>query len=363
MAKFTGVQWAPKQFQYVFREGVSHVVEGDSKAYAVSRSVHYGIGLVFEGIRFYCAHTVNGLEIRFLNLEQNLSRFLRGLRYSISNADHSLLPSEDEMRTLFLDGFFRRPELRAFLEQMANTKAQGYFRPFTLDEAQSIGVTFPEEPAIRAAICSYESYLGEPFSGVVVPNLVRAVTGNGTGHLKLGSNYLISVKAIQRAKEIDPTAGAALFLDDRPDQNVLDRKLTEWDSSCCLVALRDGRLIRIPDGPLILPSVTIRGVTALAEARGIMVEERPITYGELVEWEKTNQLVCVCSIGTAGVLNRCQRLTLVDAQSNVIAVHQANQSHELYAELAAIRSDYWRMYLGEVDLPEGVTLERHDLSS
>ena len=361
MAKFIGVEWAPNQFQYLFREAVPHVVEADSKAYAVSRSIHYGICLVFEGIRFYCANTPTGLEVRFINISQNLGRFLRGIRYSISSEDHSLLPSENELRTLFLDGFFRRPELRAFLQQMADAKAQGYFRPFTLDEAQSIGVTFPEDPAIRAAICSYDSYLGEPFSGAVVPNLVRAVTGNGTGDLKLGSNYLISVKAVEQAKRIDDTAGAALFLDDRPDLSLFDRKLTEWDSSCCLIALRDGRLIRIPDGPLILPSVTIRGVTALAKARGIVVEERSVSYGELLEWEKKDQLVCVCSIGTAGILNRCQRLTFVDDESNILAVHQADKTHSLYLELDTIRSDYWRMYLGEIDLPEGVVLERHTL--
>ena len=103
MAKFIGVQWAPKQFQYLFREGVPQVVEADSKAYAVSRSIHYGICLVFEGIRFYCANTPAGLEVRFLNLSQNLSRFLRGITYSVSSKDHSLLPSESEMRALFLD--------------------------------------------------------------------------------------------------------------------------------------------------------------------------------------------------------------------------------------------------------------------
>ena len=58
---------------------------------------------------------------------------------------------------------------------MAQRGAQGYFRPFTLDEEESIGVTFPKEPGIRAAFCSYERYLGEPFNGAVVPNLVRAV--------------------------------------------------------------------------------------------------------------------------------------------------------------------------------------------
>ena len=86
----------------------------------------------------------------------------------------------------------------------------------------------------------------EPFDGVVVPNLVRAVSTNGTGCLKLGSNYLLSVKAVQQAQEVVKSAHAALFLDDRPELPLHTRKITEWDSSCALFALKDGSLIKIP---------------------------------------------------------------------------------------------------------------------
>ena len=80
---------------------------------------------------------------------------------------------------------------------------------------------------------------------------------------------------VQVAQSIDGSAAAALFLDDRPDKPIREREITEWDSSCCLIALRDGRIIKIPDGPLILPSVTIQGMVSLAKERGIPVEERP----------------------------------------------------------------------------------------
>ena len=59
--------------------------------------------------------------------------------------DSHLVPSEGELLEIFLS-YFRSPELREFLESMAASNAQGYFRPFTLDEDQSIGVTFPKEP-------------------------------------------------------------------------------------------------------------------------------------------------------------------------------------------------------------------------
>jgi len=361
MAKFEGVKWAPKQFQFVLRDKTGALLESDAKTYAISRSIHYGLFLVFEGIRFYCATTQDGLEIRFLNLQHNLQRFRRGISYSLSTDDQSLIPTADQLRSIFLDGFFRQEEVRSFLETMARNKAQGYFRPFTLDEAQSIGVTFPEIPAIRSAMCSYDSYLGEPFEGVVVPNLVRAVTVNGTGCLKLGSNYLMSVKAVQLARTVVPAANAAMFLDDRPDREIRERLITEWDSSCCLIAMKDGRIIKIPEGPLILPSVTIKGVTALARNKGVTVEERQVSYGELVDWVLDDQVASICSIGTAGVLNRCEKLTLVDQDLKPIAIHRADKKHSLYKLLAEIREDYWKIYLGEVDVPAELTLESHRL--
>lgn len=360
MAGFEGVVWAPKQMKYGIHSKQFTIAEADATTFTISRSLHYGLFQVFEGIRFFCTLGEHGPEVRFINLKSNLKRFRSGIVYSISSKDAHLVPSEDELRDIFLM-YFRAPELRTFLEDMAESGAQGYFRPFTLDEDQSIGVTFPKEPGIRGALCSYERYLGEPFDGVVVPNLVRAVGVNGTGCLKLGSNYLLSVKAVQMAQHIYSDAASALFLDDRPDKPLMDRMLTEWDSSCCLLALRDGRLIKIPDGPLILPSVTIQGMVALAKVRGIPVEERDVRYGELVEWVQSGDLVAICSIGTAGILNRCSTLHLVDEDLNVIARHAQDPTHPLVQALAEMRADYWGMYTGNVEIPEALDLEVHAL--
>ena len=358
MAGFEGVHWAPKQLQYNILTEAARLLEADAKSFAISRSLHYGLFQVFEGIRFFCTQSQDGLEVRFVNLEHNLQRFARGIRYSISEQDAQMVPTPEQLRSLFL-GYFREPQMRQFFEEMAQKNAQGYLRPFTLDEDQSIGVTFPKEPGIRAAVCRYDRYLGEPFVGAVVPNLVRAVTVNGTGCLKLGSNYLLSVKAVQMAKKIRSDAAAALFLDDRPDLPIRDRFITEWDSSCCLLALRDGRLLKIPEGPLILPSVTVQGVITLAKERGITVEERLVSYGELIDWVLDDQVVAICSIGTAGILNRCQELVLVDEDLQSIATYHIDQSHPLVEILAEIRKDYWGMYLGDHPVPTVLKPEVH----
>jgi len=231
-------------------------------------------------------------------------------------------------------------------------------RPFTFDEEQSIGVTFPGNPAIRGVACRYEHYLGEPFSGVVVPHMVRAVGVNGTGCLKLGINYLMSVKAVDAARKVYPEAGSALFLDDNPLAPLETRKITEWDSSCCLFALRDGTVVKIPESNLILPSVTIQGICAILRQMGVVVEERDMTYGELIQLSQKKEVVAICSVGTAGILNRAQQLLLVDKNNQVIGTQEADESHDLYRIIGEARTYFWDIYQEKVALPDGLKLQK-----
>ena len=342
MAKFEGVSWAPHQLQYFLEDAQLNMLGFDAKSYSISRSIHYGIFLVFEGIRFYCSKIDGALNLRFLNLESNLTRFHRGMAYCLSPEHQSSLPSTDTLRHILINEFLGSEKLRPFLEEMAAIGAQGYLRPYTIDEDLSIGVTFPSKPAIRVAACRYERYLGEPFDGVVIQNLVRAVSVNKTGSLKLGTNYLISVKAVELAQQLVPTAHAALFLDDRPDKPIEERYVTEWDSSCALFVLNNGTIVKIPEGPLILPSVTIQGMISLASREGFRVEERPVQYKELIKWVQEESLVAICSIGTAGILNRCTRLFLPVGDEMII--HQAQQEHEGYLKLAELKRRYWDLF-------------------
>ncbi|MEC8380393.1 MAG: aminotransferase class IV [Myxococcota bacterium] len=351
MAKFEGVQWGSAQLQYLLSEKSSALLPGRATAPTVTRSIHYGLFLVFEGIRFFVAEVDGQLEIRLLNWHLNRLRFQKGMAYSLGSDQQLMLPTDEELEHLLIE-FLASKELRPFLKEMADSHAQGYLRPYTLDEEQSIGVTFPAKPAIRAALCRYDRYLGEPFEGVVVPQLVRAVRSNQTGCLKLGTNYLMSVKAVESARKLVPQASAALFLDDQCHLPLREREVTEWDSSCCLFAFRDGTIVKIPEGPLILPSVTIQGVTALARAKGITVEERPMTYGELLERTQSKELITVCSLGTAGILNRVHRLHMPDLEGNILEIHQADDTHPLYEIMGTLRNEYWNLYTQSETPPE-----------
>ncbi|MCX6575825.1 MAG: aminotransferase class IV, partial [Candidatus Aminicenantes bacterium] len=323
MAKFEGIQWASKQMRYMLPEKHYELLDIDSQVYAVSRSVHYALFLAFEGIRFFCRKNAQGgLEVIFLNWIKNLERFQRGIAFNFGSDQQNWVPSVEEMEKILIHRFFKEPALRSFFEEMDVLGAQGYLRPYTVDER-------------------YDRYLGEPFTGVVVPHMVRAVGVNMTGCLKLGVNYLMSVKAVDAAKKISPEAASALFLDDNPRAKIEERNITEWDSSCCLFAFRDGTVVKIPESNLILPSVTIQGIVAILREMGIKVEERHITYGELLERAKGSELVAASSIGTAGILNRCFKLVFVDGENHVILTHQPDQKHPLFQKLGEAKEYYW----------------------
>ncbi|MDF1561508.1 MAG: hypothetical protein P1V51_00615 [Deltaproteobacteria bacterium] len=362
MAGFEGTVWAPGQLSYTLEDKRREMLAVSAGTPAVSRSVHYGLCLTFEGIRFFVREEGGRYHASFLNLDHNLGRFQRGIGFNLSDPQQAWVPSVDELRSLILH-FLRDPIHRPFIEEMAALGSQGYLRPFTIDADQSIGVTFPGRPTIRIVGNHYESYLGEPFNGVAIPFLVRATRANGTGCLKLGGNYLMSVKAVQAARKIHVEAASALFLDDRTDLPLAERTISEWDSSCALIALTNGHVIRIPDSPLILPSVTVRGITSILQDEGVEVEERDMTYGELIRRAKFGEVATICSIGTAGILNRCTKLWLADMEGVVIGEVSSQLDHPIAQALGAARKRYWDIYRGESEPAPGLKLESFELGA
>jgi branched-subunit amino acid aminotransferase/4-amino-4-deoxychorismate lyase len=362
MAKFEGVKWASQQMRYGLVDKQFELLPADARVYAVSRSIHYGLFLAFEGIRFFCKKNERGRPVAiFLNWHKNLERFQKGIAFNLGRDQQSFVPTTEEMERVFIQRYFSDPSMLGFFEEMAAMEAQGYLRPFTIDEEQSTGVTFPGKPAIRATSYRYDRYLGEPFCGVVMPGMVRAIGVNKTGCLKLGTNYVMSIKAIDAAREICPDSASALFLDDRPEAKLEDRRITEWDSSCCLFGFRDGSILKIPEHELILPSVTILGIVAILKEAGVPVEERHLKYGELLERAKSGDLVVTCSVGTAGILNRCQKLVLVDRKNRIIAVHHPDENHPLYHKLAEARARYWNIYKERAPAPPASRLFKYEL--
>ena len=361
MAVFEDNKWAPCQLAYALRTRRQKIDSANAKTFAISRSIHYGVFLVFDGIRFYVKKQAkNKVTLVFLNADKNITRFIEGMRFTLSPEQQSLVPSEEEILQLFIK-YLGHPRMRPFLRKMAKDSSQGYIRPFTLDDEQSIGVTFPNNPTVRVVASRYKSYLGEPFDGVVIPYLVRAVGVNGTGRLKLGNNYLLSIRAVGEARNILPSAKAALFLDDKPNDRLEDRVITEWDSSSCLIALTNGKVIRIPDNDLALPSVTLKGIVRILEEFKVPLDERNMTYGELIDLVKRKEIVTICSVGTAGILSRCSNLLLIDSQKNKLALMKSDTSNPLYEKLVEVKKYYWEIYKGTVKTPAGLNRTEYEI--
>jgi len=362
MANFENAKWAPGQMRYFLYDKSFDLFEAEAKTYAATRSAYYASFLCFEGIRYFCHRNEKGkLELILVNWDKNLERFRQSMAFNLSSQQQSIVPTREELEDLFIHKYLSHPAIRPYLEEMAEKGVQGYLRPFTLDEEHSMGVSFPNFPSIRAVTCMYDRYLGEPFAGVVIPNLVRALGANGTGCLKLGINYLISIKALDEAKSIVPEAAAVLFLDDKPYLPIEQREISEWDSSCCLFALKDGTVVKIPESKLILPSVTIKGMVAILKGQNIKVEERPFTFGELLERVKKNELVTVASVGTAGILNRAEKLVLLDNNSKIVGQHVPQKTHPLYDKLREIRDYYWDVYREKVEPLPGLKVFKYEI--
>ena len=77
MAGFEGIKWANKQMRYILGSKSFELMASDAKVYAVSRSIHYGLFLAFEGIRFFCKKDSSGkLNLIFLHSFQPFFTFL-----------------------------------------------------------------------------------------------------------------------------------------------------------------------------------------------------------------------------------------------------------------------------------------------
>jgi hypothetical protein len=100
---------------------------------------------------------------------------------------------------------------------------------------------------------------------------------------------------------------------------------------------------------------------AILKDKGIPVEERDMTYGELIDKVQSDDIVTICSVGTAGILNRCEKLLLVDHEGKILATHEADKDHELFWQLGETRTHYWNIFQGKVQIPSGVRLHKYVL--
>ena len=211
-----------------------------------------------------------------------------------------------------------------------------YVRPYMIATGTVIGVKPADEYMFRILTTPVGPYFKngiKPLS-ICVSDFDRAAP-RGTGHIKAGLNYAMSLHAymIAHNKGFDEN----MFLDSSTHTYI-----EETGGANFLFVTKDGTLVT-PKSDSILPSVTRRSLVYVAEhILGMKVEERAVPFEELKDFAECG----VC--GTAAVICPVGKVTrgdeVIELPSGMEAPGPITQ--KLYDTLTGIQ-------MGHIEGPEG----------
>ena len=206
-----------------------------------------------------------------------------------------------------------------------------YIRPYMFGINSVIGV----KPATEYQFRMFVTPVGPYFKGGVKPLTVRIcdydrAAPHGTGHVKAGLNYAMSLYAIVDAHEKGYDEN--IYLDSATRTNI------EETGGANIIFIKGNTLVT-PKSDTILPSITRRSIVHVAkEYLGMEVEERDIPLTEIGEYEECG----LC--GTAAVISP---VGTIDDHGTLY--HYAGfgpKIQKLYETLTGIQ-------MGRIQAPEG----------
>ena len=207
-----------------------------------------------------------------------------------------------------------------------------YLRPFMFGINPVIGV----KPATEYQFRIFATPVGPYFKGGIKPLTLRIsdydrAAPRGTGHIKAGLNYAMSLYAIVDAHEkgfdenVYLDSGTRTYIEETGGANIL-------------LVSKDGKVVT-PKSDTILPSITRRSLMIVAkDILGLEVEERPIALDELGDFAECG----LC--GTAAVISPVGKIVDHDRVFEFAGMGPVIQ--KLYDTLRGIQ-------MGTVDGPEG----------
>ena len=166
-----------------------------------------------------------------------------------------------------------------------------YLRPYMFGSNPVIGV----KPATEYQFRIFATPVGPYFKGGAKPITIRVsdfdrAAPNGTGHIKAGLNYAMSLYAIVDAH--NQGYDENMYLD-----SATRTKVEETGGANFIFITKDGKLVT-PKSPTILPSITRRSLMVVAkEYLGMEVEEREVYLDEVKDFAECG----LC--GTAAVIS------------------------------------------------------------
>ena len=240
---------------------------------------------VFEGLKAY--RTVDGRIVTF-RPDLNATRMA-------DSARRLVMPPFPEER--FIDAVMQTVAANADYVPPYGSGASLYLRPFLFGTNAVIGV----KPADEFQFRIFCTPVGPYFKGGAKPISIRVsdfdrAAPNGTGHIKAGLNYAMSLYAIEDAHKQG-------FSENLYRDPATHTYIEETGGANFIFITKDGKLVT-PKSTSILPSVTRRTLMVVAEKYlGMQVEERQITLDEV------RSDVAECGLcGTAAVLSPVGRI-------------------------------------------------------
>ena len=234
---------------------------------------------VFEGMKAYT--TEQGKTVIFrpdLNAER-----------MVQSAKRLEMPVFPEDR--FVDAVVQTVKANEAYVPPYGTGATLYIRPYMFGTNPVIGVKPADEYQFRV----FGTPVGPYFKGGVTPLTIKVsdfdrAAPHGSGHIKAGLNYALSMHAIVTAHQ--EGFDENLYLDAATRTNV-----EETGGANFLFVTKDGKLVT-PKSNSILPSITRRSLVYVAkEYLGMEVEERTVPFAEVKEFAECG----LC--GTAAVIS------------------------------------------------------------
>ncbi|MCI6640441.1 MAG: branched-chain amino acid aminotransferase [Pygmaiobacter massiliensis] len=233
----------------------------------------------FEGLK---AYTTEKGQIVIFRPDLNASRMADSCR----RLEMPVFP-EDK----WVDAVVQTVRANADYVPPYGTGATLYIRPYMFGSGPVIGV----KPASEYQFRVFTTPVGPYFKGgakpitICVSDFDRAAP-HGTGHIKAGLNYAMSLHAIMVAHENGFAEN--MYLDAATRTNV-----EETGGANFIFITKDGKLVT-PKSSTILPSITRRSLMYVAkEYLGMEVEERTVPFAEVSEMAECG----LC--GTAAVIS------------------------------------------------------------
>ena len=236
----------------------------------------------------------------------------------------------------FVDAIVKLVEANADYVPPYGSGATLYIRPYMFGTNAVIGVKPADEYQFRA----FCTPVGPYFKGGVKPITIRVsdfdrAAPRGTGHIKAGLNYAMSLHAIMDAHR--QGFDENMYLDP-----ATRTKVEETGGANFLFVTKDNKVVT-PKSDSILPSITRRSLVYVAkEYLGLEVEEREVYFDEVKDFAECG----LC--GTAAVISPVGKI--VDHGKEICMPSGMTEmgpvTKKLYETLTGIQ-------MGRLEAPEG----------